>query len=212
MLVKTQHTRFNLPFSMFIEVNYGCEAIEAQMFNSNVTCDILLDAIKKQCFGDVEHFARSQHAHLSHQLQHLEDELEGVKKDLEGAEASVGEEGLADEDRAELEAELAGLQKSKARLDMHLEARQAQLDALQEGVKKFKDLPKAVVDLGDDSGHAVGMADKPRERANLIVQAKKTYTLSRRDADSGDMVPLVFTLPADPVDEPDEEQPPTEAE
>ena len=240
--------------AMFVLVDYGSTAIEAQMFNSNVTCDILLAAIAKQCASDLQHFSRSTHAHLSHLLQQLEDEREAVPKKLEqveeeleeaknalectGADAALeggepqegdeagdkagdnvgdkagdeagdeADESPQDDDPAQLvaqlEAEKAGLLKDQIRLEKHCETRQAQLDALQEGMKKFKGLPTAVVDLGDESGHVLGMADKPRERASSIVQSKKTYTLSRRDADSGDHVPLVFTLPPDPVDDPDE--------
>ena len=57
----------------FARVRYGCDDMQ-HMFGTNVTCDILLDAVKKQCLADMEQFSRARHRQLADLLGHEPDE------------------------------------------------------------------------------------------------------------------------------------------
>ena len=57
----------------FARVRYGCDDMQ-HMFATNVTCDILLDAVKKQCLADMEQFSRARHRQLADLLGHEPDE------------------------------------------------------------------------------------------------------------------------------------------
>jgi hypothetical protein len=116
---------------MFVWVTFGSEDVPKVIFNMNVTCNILCDAMKNTCLKAVEEWTRAKDMEIKQAIASLEEEQNTLEQHIAADAAEAEETG-------ETPAESPWQVEEKTRLAELMEKRQAQLTALQEGVSKFK--------------------------------------------------------------------------
>jgi hypothetical protein len=125
---------------MFVWVTFGSGDVPKAMFNMNVTCNILCDAMKNTCLKAVEEYSRGKDQEIKQAIASLEEEQNSLEQHIAADQAEAAETGGEyTEDQWQTD--------EKVRLADVMEKRQAQLTALQEGVAKFKGKPHIAVGM-----------------------------------------------------------------
>ncbi|ETV96618.1 hypothetical protein H310_10314 [Aphanomyces invadans] len=164
--------------AMFIWIKYGFEEIPPKMFNSNVTCDILLGFVRASFLKDVDDLCKQRSVKLSI-------DIEGVKKHRETAEVDAG---------ASNGEPVSASTQDLADLQLKLET---QLEALLSISKTIKELPTSnCLDVVDETGQRLKLNDKARDRAMDFVKPRQVYQLVKvGDTPDAPPTPLKFVLP-----------------
>ncbi|ETV77392.1 hypothetical protein, variant 3 [Aphanomyces astaci] len=164
---------------MFIWIKYGFEEVPPRMFNSNVTCDILLGFVRASFLKEVDDICKQRSLKLSI-------DIEGVKKQREAVGAEVGSTSVesvspSSQDLGDWQVKL-----------------EAQLEALLAISKSVKDLQSVnALDVVDESGQRLKLNDRPRDRAMDILKPRQVYQLVKLgDTPEAPPTPLKFALPA----------------
>lgn len=168
----------------FIWVKFG-EAAESTPRCLSASCPscVFLDEARRMAVREMSAYASRRESSLRYALEELDHRIEGLETDESAADA------------------LATAKASKA-------TREAQLAALADAQGAFAGLGKKstewnAVDLVEEGSTAgLGLcAGDGSARAREKVTPRKTYVLARCPEDGGGaMVPLLFTLPEDPLD------------
>ncbi|KAF0683876.1 Aste57867_24102 [Aphanomyces stellatus] len=164
---------------MFLWIKYGfgrfiirrsimrtSEEMPPKMFNSNVTCDILLGFVRSAFLRDVDDICKQRSLKLSI-------DLEGMKNNKEVEEAVVTEGGdeasppppqEQDEGQRKLE---------------------AQLETLAQISKTLKDLQTSgILDVADETGARLKLNERLRDRATDILKPRYVYQLVKLGSSS----------------------------
>ncbi|RLO00920.1 hypothetical protein DYB28_012177 [Aphanomyces astaci] len=167
------------------------EEVPPRMFNSNVTCDILLGFVRASFLKEVDDICKQRSLKLSI-------DIEGVKKQREAVDAEVGSTSVE------------SVSPSSQDLGVKLEAQLEALLAISKSVKgSFRhiklvgimldvDLQSAnALDVVDESGQRLKLNDRPRDRAMDILKPRQVYQLVKLgDTPEAPPTPLKFALPA----------------
>ncbi|ETV77389.1 hypothetical protein H257_08816 [Aphanomyces astaci] len=182
---------------MFIWIKYGFEEVPPRMFNSNVTCDILLGFVRASFLKEVDDICKQRSLKLSI-------DIEGVKKQREAVGAEVGSTSV--ESVSPSSQDLGGMRPVIPRVgnvnschhtDWQVKL-EAQLEALLAISKSVKDLQSVnALDVVDESGQRLKLNDRPRDRAMDILKPRQVYQLVKLgDTPEAPPTPLKFALPA----------------
>ncbi|ETV77390.1 hypothetical protein, variant 1 [Aphanomyces astaci] len=179
---------------MFIWIKYGFEEVPPRMFNSNVTCDILLGFVRASFLKEVDDICKQRSLKLSI-------DIEGVKKQREAVGAEVGSTSVesvspSSQDlgdwQVKLEAQLEALlaiSKSVKGSFRHVKLVGIMLDVDLQSVN--------ALDVVDESGQRLKLNDRPRDRAMDILKPRQVYQLVKLgDTPEAPPTPLKFALPA----------------
>ena len=144
------------------------DEVPAHIFNTNVTIDIFLHAVKEFIVKEMEVFHRNKEAELQAQLDERIFQVEQTKRSL----STVNPE---DEDievtKEQLETTLANYEDGQKSLE-------AKLKALEQGMLTFKDLNTSEIDLVDsETGNRLNMTSQPRERAMKLLSQGSVYNV-----------------------------------
>ncbi|KAF0714007.1 hypothetical protein AaE_011661 [Aphanomyces astaci] len=168
------------------------EEVPPRMFNSNVTCDILLGFVRASFLKEVDDICKQRSLKLSI-------DIEGVKKQREAVDAEVGSTSV--ESVSPSSQDLGGMRPVIPRVgnvnschhtdwQVKLEAQLEALLAISKSVKgSFRhvklvgiildvDLQAAnALDVVDESGQRLKLNDRPRDRAMDILKPRQVYQL-----------------------------------
>jgi hypothetical protein len=135
--------------------------------------------------------------------------LEGeIRSNIVDQEVTEGEEPPPQSEPEPTEEQSA----QKKHLEDTLANRREQLDAMADGVGKFAGMKEATIDLikkGDNSKPNLSVEENLRTRAKDLVENKAEYVLGMYTEDgdhAGELVPLVFGMPADIVPQDQDQQ------
>ncbi|EQC37051.1 hypothetical protein SDRG_05280 [Saprolegnia diclina VS20] len=156
---------------MFVWIKYGFDDMPLKMFNTNVTCDILLGFVKASFSKDVDDLCRQKSVKIGI-------DIEGVKKEREAH--SYGLVESSEKTPAELE---------------ELQAKyEAQLEELMAVMKTVKESQSAVLDIADAQGVRVKMNERLRDRGLDVIKPRQVYELVRVGENEAH-TPLKFAIP-----------------
>ncbi|OQR90961.1 hypothetical protein ACHHYP_05111 [Achlya hypogyna] len=154
---------------MFVWIKYGFEDMPMKMFNSNVTCDILLGFVKASFTKDVDDICRQKSVKIGI-------DIEGVKKEREALSYGMAE--ASEKTPAELE-----------ELQAKFEAQVENLSAIS---KTVKEIHAAVLDIADAQGVRVKLNERLRDRGLDVLKPRQIYELVRVENETH--TPLKFAL------------------
>ncbi|OQS06798.1 hypothetical protein THRCLA_20284 [Thraustotheca clavata] len=141
----------------------------AKMFNSNVTCDILLGFVKATFAKDVDEVCRQRSIKIAI-------DIEGIKKEREMMRYGMNE----------------SLDRTAEELEELLVKYEAQAENLAGISKTVKEIQSAVIDLTDTQGNRIKLNEHLRDRGVDVIKPRLIYELVRVESDIH--VPLKFTM------------------
>mmetsp|Transcript_37688 Transcript_37688/g.48021 ORF Transcript_37688/g.48021 Transcript_37688/m.48021 type:complete len:227 (-) Transcript_37688:149-829(-) len=165
---------------MFVWVQFGEETAQKPViFNTNVACNILLDAIRRAAVTQ----SKALHERLNTECQV---ELDKVMAD-EASAAAVLKEAQSLSDGEEEGEENQEMINEAENVLLQITAKknyiEGKLKDLEEGMELMSVVSdeEAIIDLADSSGKCVSLHTNPTIRAQEFLEAKSIYVLSKID-------------------------------
>ncbi|TMW66364.1 hypothetical protein Poli38472_004129 [Pythium oligandrum] len=179
--------------AMIVWVKYGFDNMPLKMYNTNVSCAILLSFLKATCVKDIDEYCKQKSIQLSIELDAIRRALQQASKSsLASVAGSVagsrpasgassgphdGRPKTPQSTRSESHAgeEISEASAARAKKELF----EKQLDIINTAAKHIKELIAGVcwLDLVDSHGNRMNVDAAGNDRANTILTARQQYSV-----------------------------------